>query len=619
MSSSAGEESVEPFKLPGFGLPFNFIPRKYNGDARDLFRNALHGQDLRDGAATLPLTTLREFTMLRLMNEFTDKPNWHQQVFDETIMSSWKADALLWNNGTDVSEQMVDWCIAELRYKAKIFDKTDVINVYNGGVMKSDTAVSDSLKEALKAAAAPLEQVPARDLDWHPGSDGVVLNLVDPSFFPLTYGRTRVLPDSVTGLDDCIKRSGEGVIIPVPPEDHTVAEPKGGWWGPFNPAPPFSRQFQWLPCDVDLPGGEDKVKIKSYINNLHPTHHEDLYRAVEDIISRTIPLWNMALTILEDTGFHHHRFPHVLCKYHPDLDDSPILEEQQLADNATDGAILEGRYAGRAVVQPEPGRYTPPIIDISNGMSVVKTRQRSMPEKLVDLERDYANRGLQVIVKLINIHLTPEKPKYKGELWHVEGQLNEHICASAMYYYDKANITPSHLAFRQQSSTGLSQFQLPGINELGEHEEWLMKVFGCDFDDSGIQEVGTVDTLEGRLLVWPNILQHRANPFQLADLTKPGHQKILALYLVDPNIRVISTANVPCQRRDWWSNLIRQGDSAITTLPIEIQDLIFREAEEFPIGLEEAKDLRIRLLEERTSFEGRHDEAFNHGEFFCLN
>jgi hypothetical protein len=41
----------------------------------------------------------------------------------------------------------------------------------------------------------------------------------------------------------------------------------------------------------------------------------------------------------------------------------------------------------------------------------------------VDLMKDYAKRGLQVIVKLANIHLTPEKPEYGGGTWHVEGQL----------------------------------------------------------------------------------------------------------------------------------------------------------------------------------------------------
>ena len=36
-------------------------------------------------------------------------------------------------------------------------------------------------------------------------------------------------------------------------------------------------------------------------------------------------------------------------------------------------------------------------------------------------------RGLQVIVKMLNIELTPEKPRYEGESWQVMGQMvSEH-------------------------------------------------------------------------------------------------------------------------------------------------------------------------------------------------
>lgn len=33
--------------------------------------------------------------------------------------------------------------------------------------------------------------------------------------------------------------------------------------------------------------------------------------------------------------------------------------------------------------------------------------------------------GLQLILKLANLHLTPEKPDYDCGSWHVEGQANE--------------------------------------------------------------------------------------------------------------------------------------------------------------------------------------------------
>lgn len=69
----------------------------------------------------------------------------------------------------------------------------------------------------------------------------------------------------------------------------------------------------------------------------------------------------------------------------------------------------------------------------------------------VNLQKEFWKHGLQVIVKLANIELTPEKPTYDGGSWHVEGQLNEHICATALYYYDSKNIADNFLAFRHRT------------------------------------------------------------------------------------------------------------------------------------------------------------------------
>lgn len=124
-----------------------------------------------------------------------------------------------------------------------------------------------------------------------------------------------------------------------------------------------------------------------------------------------------------------------------------------------------------------------------------------------------------------------------------------------------------------------------------------------------------MDTVEGRLLTWPNVLQHQVQPFELADRSKPGHRKILALFLVDPNIRVISTANIPCQQRDWWSEHIQREKSAISNLPVELQDHVFGQVEDFPLSLKEAKELRLELMEERKNFVVLHDEEFKQHTF----
>ncbi|RDB17189.1 hypothetical protein Hypma_001699 [Hypsizygus marmoreus] len=602
----ATEDAPQPtrFQLPGFGLPLNYIPP-------GLFSNALVADDV-----SLPLTTLREFTMLRLMNQLTDKPDWHQKVFDDTITAKWKSEALATRRRL-ISEKIVDWCIAELRYKARIFEDTGAVSVYNGDVVKSDTAIATSLKDALRKAVTPLEGVPAHQQDWHPGSNQKVLDLVHPSLFPLIYGRSRILRDSLVGLDDCISRCGDGEIIPIPPKEEASLSSSRKQRGVEKK--PFSTQFQWLPCDVDI-SDENDTKITSYINNLHPGMHKDLYNVIEKIIHRTIPIWNLTLTPLKIGTFYHTiRIKYDKCVYDPDPEMGPATDGPQQEEDEDDDEFYERRnewYGDtRQVVQPEPETFKPPEArmreHIRDRIFVPGTTELK-PEYSTDLRRDYRLRGLQIIVKLANIHLTPENPKYEGGTWHVEGQLNEHICATAIYYYDNENITTSSIAFRQQSSTTDAQSE---VSYRQDHHDWLEEVFGCEQGGEGVQDVGSVDTLEGRLLSWPNILQHQVQPFKLADMKKPGHRKILALFLVDPNIRIISSANVPCQQREWWSDAIKHDSGAISGLPAELQGQIFKDVEDFPISLEEAKEFRVKLMDERRHYVFQHNLAFRQPTF----
>lgn len=167
---------------------------------------------------------------------------------------------------------------------------------------------------------------------------------------------------------------------------------------------------------------------------------------------------------------------------------------------------------------------------------------------------------------------------------------NEHICATALLYYDNDNISDTYLAFRQQ----VSEDDLDWLDYPQNVHGWLTDLFGCEQDGPTVQNVGTVLCKEGRLLTFPNILQHQVQPFKLEDPTKPGHRKILALFLVDPRIKVISTANVPPQQRDWWSDKLRETFSgtnvALGGLSNELKDKVFEAVDDFPIGLEEAKD-----------------------------
>ncbi|TFK72603.1 hypothetical protein BDN72DRAFT_762932 [Pluteus cervinus] len=540
------------------------------------------------------------------MNTISDKPDWHKKVFDDAIVKKWKEEATsaaLPN--TEISDKMVDWCIEELRYKAKlpIFASHGAISVYDGDVVKSDTAIPQEVTEALKQAVVPLEDVPELQRDWHPGSNGQVLDLVHPSLFPLVYGTTRILPDSLTTLDDFAKRCGEGVTSSVPPESELGIEEKSQSYFRRTPDKVFSQKFQWLPCEVDI--SEDRPKITSYINNLHPQRHPELYKVVEDVLSSVIPLWNVTLTSRKAELLEWNRIIFTGPEFDPIPEDEGPQQEEDEDDHDFEQRREDWIRDNRRIVQPDAETFSPPSVRSHLKDQYFLPSGELKPEKTVDLKRDYGHRGLQVIVKLANIHLTPEKPSYPGGTWHVEGQLNEHICASAIYYYSNDNISTSTLGFRQLSDATADDLEY----EQNDHD-WIGPIFGCEQDGSVLQDLGGVETREGRVITFPNILQHQVQPFKLTDASRPGHRKILALFLVDPNIRVISTANVPCQRRDWWEQSIRELETdggkktkiGLTGLPVELADMVVKQVDGFPISLEEAKELREELMEERKKF-----------------
>jgi hypothetical protein len=469
-------------------------------------------------------------------------------------------------------------CIEELRAKAEVYQKTGIVSVLDATscVLKSDTAIPSELKGELRRAIAKLESVPDNQKDWHPGSDGKVLDLVHPSLFPFIYDRSRILPTSTISLKDCLTSIGKGETAPIPPPASPGSYDTKVW----------STRFQWLPCDVKLTNGND-AKIHSYVNNLHPVDHKPLYSILEKFISKAVPFWNIVyqchssgdLRTAQRNGCDavEYELPTDVQEYPPDDFDG---NEDEFYENVENARIY-------ALPEPEP----------FSGLDITAEHIGNKCTFIGDGEQK-----IQVIVKLANIHLTPEKPEYAGGAWHIEGQLNEHIVSTVIYYYDNENVTDSHLAFRTKVDAESFNTEL-----AYEQSDWkgINKIFGVRNDESNIQELGSVLTREDRLIAFPNGFQHRVGSFKLQDSTKPGHRKILALFLVAPSLPIISTANVPPQQRDWWLRELKTGGSKVSDLPTELIDMIGDGVDDFPIGLEEAKRIREELMAER----GMMDQA----------
>ncbi|GMF75537.1 unnamed protein product [Aspergillus oryzae] len=536
-----------------FQMPWIMATLRVAGLSKTSHCILCHGQNLLTHVSRINVH--REILMMRVMNTITDKPDWDKK---------------------DVTPKMMDYILKELQWKTKDFQKTGFLSVYDAGVVKSDTAIPEDLKQALKNSVAPFEQVPEDQKDYHPESDMKVVDLVHPSLFPVVYGRTRILPDRVINLDDCLGSVGQGDLLPVPPEGEAQIEGYEGsayGWRRWEREAlmPFSRKFQWLPCDVKFTGQDGECRIDSYINNVHPSEHRDLYQAVEKIIAQTIPLWDKSLTHVQERR--HARIVYDSVDYHPTSTKEPAYDDYS-DDEEFDRKYQEWQRS-QEIILPEPGEFTPPEIT----------------EK-INLREQFHESGLQIIVKLANIELTPEKPD--------------------------ENITQSTLAFRQRADKD----ELSEIAYEQDRHEFLQQVYGfgpevSSRDDTQVtQDLGSVVCQEDRLLTFPNILQHRVSPFSLTDRSKPGHRKILALFLVDPHMRIISSANIPPQQEDWGKEKRELVTGMLSQrLPVELQDMVSEDILYPSISLEEAKVYRKELMQERSATTSEQNQQFETGEF----
>ena len=120
--------------------------------------------------------------------------------------------------------------------------------------------MSEELRQSLLKAVIPLEQVPDKNKDWHPDSNQQVLNLVHPSLFPLVYGQSRILRDSVISIEGSVSRCGDGETIPIPSDGDLKDRESYPMQFVGKGDTAWSKKFQWLPTEFELSSDSDDIR-----------------------------------------------------------------------------------------------------------------------------------------------------------------------------------------------------------------------------------------------------------------------------------------------------------------------------------------------------------------------
>jgi Protein of unknown function (DUF4246) len=159
----------------------------------------------------------------------------------------------------------------------------------------------------------------------------------------------------------------------------------------------------------------------------------------------------------------------------------------------------------------------------------------------------------QVIVKAQEIVLDESKKSYPTGSWHLEGTSNEHIIATGIYYYDATNVKPNNLNFRVKVTEPEYVYYPQNCpNYVETHYGFI----GDSYDLIPCIQLESVKTHEDLCLVFPNIMQHQVEQVNLIDPTLNGSRKILVFFLVDPNYRILSTADINPQQ-----NIINESEA----------------------------------------------------------
>ncbi|PWN40421.1 hypothetical protein IE81DRAFT_305182, partial [Ceraceosorus guamensis] len=501
--------------------------------------------------------------MLATVGGILEKPGWSQKVFETKITDKWRQEMAA-DDYSGERGRMIDYVIAHVQWLAKGAQRGKPEATGVPAVWRLEQPGGSDLRTELCIQVQHLIESgdERKERDWHPGSNEQVLDIIHPSLYPLVDQRSYMLKTAATlfetgrdGVDQLSplrdlaeigKDDGELIVADL---TLPVTKPKDVWDHEGE------QNYQWLPAEVLITNVRDHqtAKILSYINNLHPQRHASVYATLEKAVTAFVPLFEAVVASLLRASR-----DRLDGRWASKQDDTtPPSGPAEPSD--PDDKDAWDKYEERAVRWEETRKFVRPE---------VATWKEPIPDVPVSL----AGRTLQIIFKIASVELTPDRPKYEGGSWHLEGTRREKICGTGIYYLENENVTTPALEFRQY----VDPDYLSHEQNLYDH---LEAVYGFENDSTGQNQLlGRISTSEGRGVCFPNCWQHRLSPFELSDKTKRGHRRFLVMFLVDLFERVPSTAEVRPQQLDWLlDSLSEHKDTHMAALPVEVQTQIFRE------------------------------------------
>ncbi|KAJ2578527.1 hypothetical protein GGH95_003403, partial [Coemansia sp. RSA 1836] len=298
--------------------------------------------------------TLAERRMRQLSSAIRAKPDWMETLKDAETCAVWAAEA----KAKELTDVEFRYVLDELAYYSSLHPPSSNVKLSSAdGVWLSDSLIDTATTNELKEYAAILESTPTNQKDWHPDGESRMLNLIDPSLFPLIYSRSKLCRQPCASPQAALNPGAPGEFPGSRGKWHEVLS------GSDYYIPPLSyrymqgvfAEFSWLPSEFRVTD-DGAVTIKSYINNLHPVKHAAFYPTIASVFSKFIPLLEQVVTDLV-----HPRQPRVVPdfeKYYESEEPMPDYDDINDDDNYDD--VTRQWKERAAFVHPQPELFVAP-------------------------------------------------------------------------------------------------------------------------------------------------------------------------------------------------------------------------------------------------------------------
>ncbi|KAI8846263.1 hypothetical protein BC829DRAFT_491421 [Chytridium lagenaria] len=511
--------------------------------------------------------TLREQEYLGILCTVLCKPLWWQKYNDPTIAAKWRKEL----DCTDVTK---DFLFQELEYIAthRIIKREDGTPLFwpltPVGAFISDNIIQKDLATKFAPLMASVEHQAFGLMRWHPNSENQVLDIIHPSNYCFVYGKTKfsMKPNVLFG----------DLMWHQPPKNVGYGD--------------VSKKYQWLPSEFNV-DDNGKVRIDSYINNLHPKKNVELYDCIAKIFEAFLPMFECAVGSFKKEPFHRINYDLSMTDSRSDWWKKKWDQYQENPEHWCD--IFNEEYQNLYHSAP----FLPDMEwDDFDDLMVYEDEGFSGSPKL---DTSLRGKNLQVMVKVASIFLTPENLHTRGVAGIWRGRTMK-----PSWQREFITTRLRHEAVKGGFREIFNGEDLP--YEQNEHRG-IEIVYGLFNEESvNLQASGLAESQEGRCLVFPNSNQHRVPSFELEDKTKPGHRKMLVFFLVQPNRMIPSTRHVPPQQQDWAAESV--NEILQEKLPMELVERIVKMSG-CTWGEQEDKKLAKLVLQDRIPAETEADKA----------